>query len=800
MHYQTFLRIARALTLGGACALAISVNLGVALVSLSKAVLLLGTALMLILAYFEGSSPIDQSSAKAIRNSIERVWSLTTTKIIFACLLWMLVSSIWSICNTHDWMVAWVRHARLLVYPLIVFCLVNPANVILTLQGLVVGQTFVVICSWLLWLGVPHIMSNPLYPRDWGIVINGHLEQPIMTSLMVVCVWTLKDEIFPTLNRIWIYILCTLSVGNVFFIMNGRTGFLAMVLAMTCALYFGYKQKFKFSVAWISIAPILLVITLAIFSPRFAQRALEVKHDLELYSQGNDATSQGYRIDYWVQSIKAIKDSPLLGTGVGSWRQDYIAYGGNEPNPPSNPHQQFLLWFVESGLIGLLLMVALFISFFKDAQLLSKRPKEAMLSVTWIALMVSMFNCPFYGAGMGEFFILLLACMVALGRLPDEQKLASAELLKSRPLSWIEELGQQVITQPLSHAVPGNERNYRNSEGLRKLGWRHLRKLIYLNLHRQTELMAVKASPNWKKGLWIYQRTAQIGDSLMDLAPRSLFKLKGLEVDLLTPKHLCEIFQDDPYFNKVFDRIENSELKAYDFVIVQSIHHRALKEKIRHFPMLPWICIQGFYDVPDFARSRWSAQRLIDVFDWTDEQTNLEQHAYPKLGNIKPTLNFDVHPDIEVMIAVGGMDPSRTYHQWEQVIRELSNLGVKECVLIGKGDVAEQEAKKIQIELGHLVKIKNLINLTSLIDCARMLETTQTLFTADGGMMHLGVASGTREIVALFTQGINPSFRLPNPLIEGAIQVQSGEINDIAPNEIIERFKKLRSIATSLGD
>jgi len=794
MHYQTFLSIARALTLGAACALAISVNLGVALVSISKALLLVGSGLLILLAYIAGKNPIDQRSAAEIRHSIGRVWSLTTTKVIFACLIWMLASSIWTTSNTHDWMVAWIRHARLLVFPLLVFCLINPANVILTLRGLVAGQTFVLICSWLLWLGVPHIMYNPLYPKDWGIVINGHLEQPIMTSLMVVCVWTLKDELFPKLSQKWVYLLCALSVGNVFFIMNGRTGFLAMVLAMTCALYFWSKQKIKFNIIWISIAPLLLVIALGLFSPRFAQRAMEVKHDIELYSQGNDATSQGYRIDYWVQSIKAIKDSPLFGTGVGSWRQDYIAYGGNEPNPPSNPHQQFLLWFVESGLIGLLLMIALFVGYFKDAQLLPKRPKQAMLSVTWIALMVSMFNCPFYGAGMGEFFILLLACMVALGQSQTIEQPAGPDALNTSDLSWIEQLGQWVITQPLSRSVPGNELSYRKSEGLRKLGWRHLRKLIYLQLHGQSALMATKGHPNWKRGLWIYQRTAQIGDSLMDLAPRNLFKLKGLEVDLLTPKHLCEIFQDDPYFSRVFDRIEKNQFKDYDFVIVQSVHHRALKEKIKHFPKLPWICIQGFYDVPDFARSQWSAQRLIDVFDWSEEQKNLEQLAYPKLGGIKPSSKFDSEPNIDVMIAIGGMDPSRTYHQWKQVIEELGNLQVKECVLIGLGDVAEQEAKKIQNELGHLLKIKNLINQTSLIDCARLLEKTQTLFTADGGMMHLGVASGTHEIVALFTQGINPSFRLPYAHIEGAIQVKSGEINDIAPNVIIERFKALRSL------
>lgn len=794
MHYQTFLNIARALTLSAACALAVSVNFGVALVSLSKAALIIGACLLLASAYLAGSNPSHQQKAIKIQASIQHVWSLNSTKVIFACLFWMLASALWTISSTHDWVTSWIRHARFLIFPLMVFSLFNTNHILWTLRALVAGQTFIVISSWLLWLGVPHIMYNHLYPRDWGIVINGHLEQPIMTSLMVVCVWFLKDELFPNLQRKWIYLLCAIGIGNVFFIMNGRTGFLAMVIAMTCALYFWSRQNFKLKPIWITMVPILLILTLGIFSPRFYQRTLEVKHDLELYSQGNDATSQGYRLDYWLQSIKAIQQSPLLGTGVGSWRDDYISLGGNEPNPPSNPHQQFLLWFVESGIIGLVLMMALFFSFYKDALNLSNRHKEAMLSVVCIALVVSMFNCPFYGAGMGEYFLFLLACLVAMGQSQQMEQLERTKTSNVSDLSWIEKLGEQVILQPLSRKVPGNELSYQQSEGLKKLGWRQLRKLIYLKLHRQFNLMLTNASPDWKRGLWIYQRTTQIGDSLMDLAPRSLFKLKGLEIDLLTPSHIGEIFNNDLYFMRVLNRISQADLNQYDFVIVQSIHHRALKEKIKYFPSLPWICIQGFYDVPDFARSQWCAQRLIDVFGWHDEQINIAQHAYPKLGSIKSTSEFEIWPNIEVMIAIGGMDPSRTYHQWGQVIHELSHLGVKECVLIGKGSIAEEEAKSIQTELSSHIVIKNLINQTSLNDCAKILEKTRTLLTADGGMMHLGVASGAQEIIALFTQGIKPCYRLPLIHIEGAVQGKSGELNDISPIDIVERFKKLRSI------
>jgi O-antigen ligase len=828
------------------CALAISVSLGVALVSLSKVLLVLTGALLWLQGRLSATSPnlffgvlagsrifgppdsrepplsqgpdlpspaplakpaqtLESSQTDQAALQFESVW------LIYAALAWMTLTLLWSDVSTPVWTTAFLRHTRLLVLPLALYCLREREDVLAVLRALVITQLVIVVISCLLWLGVPVPLHNPVYPLSFGLVINGHLEQPIMSTLMLVVLWHLRHELFPRVKPIWIYLACALTVANVLFVMTGRTGFIAMIVAVTLMWVKHRPSGHGQRLIWVILTPLLLSLTLGLVSPRFSARISDAVHDVELYAQGNDATSQGYRLDYWHQSIKSVAQAPFLGHGMGSWREEYIRLGGNEPNPPTNPHEQFLLWWVEGGLIGLGLMVLVFWALWRDSHWLEIPAQNAMQATWAITLMVSLFNCPFYGAGMGEFFLLIFACLMALGKIafsgartpgslgspmvsPPELSLSG-----SPALGWIERLGLMVVTQPLSQKVPGNERNYQQTEGLRKLGHRQLRKLVYLQLHSQRQLLHERANPSWRRGLWIYERTAQIGDSLMDLAPRSLFKEHGLEVDLLTLAHLAPLFEFDPCFGQVLTDARLAQRKHYDFVIVQSVHHRALIKKIKYFHDLPWLCIQGYYDVPDFSRMRWSTQRLMDLFDWhpTEEPPNpepyFERHARQKLW-LPPAPNLETFPPPHshpLVLSLGGVDPVRTYHRWPELLMKLSHLGFRNCLLIGKGDVAEQSAREIMSCMRERLEVDNQVNCTSVMECAQILSSTHLLITADGGMMHLAISSGTQHIISLFTQGIAPEYRLPKDLLDQALQSVDQNLNRITPQEITQKILEL---------
>ena len=138
-------------------------------------------------------------------------------------------------------------------------------------------------------------------------------------------------------------------------------------------------------------------------------------------------------------------------------------------------------------------------------------------------------------------------------------------------------------------------------------------------------------------------------------------------------------------------------------------------------------------------------------------------------------------------IALGGMDPSRIYFQWPKVLTALQGLGFKHCLLIGAGEQAQATSDEMIATLGSAMKIESLVNQVSLDECRTLLAQTELLITADGGLMHMGVASGCKRIISLFTKSIAPSYRLTTQYLGDAIQSSSDLINDIDPERIVHR-------------
>jgi O-antigen ligase len=158
----------------------------------------------------------------------------------------------------------------------------------------------------------------------------------------------------------------------------------------------------------------VMAISLGFVSTRFQTKMTEIKRDVLEYQKGNFDTSQAQRLDYWVKSLQAIQDKPLIGHGVGSWRVNYIRLGGaDKVNPPSNPHQQFLLWAVEGGLVGLAFLLAIFIMIYRDSHRLDSAAQQALRATLAITILMGMMNCPLFGAGMGEFIFLIMGALLA---------------------------------------------------------------------------------------------------------------------------------------------------------------------------------------------------------------------------------------------------------------------------------------------------------------------------------------------------------------------------------------------------
>ncbi len=378
--------------------LAVSVSMGVALVSISKLLVVLAIAAKLV------------SLWRARQLRFVKSGYITFTAIA-AGLAWLYLSLLWSEGGDGERMVSFMRHARLWVLPAVYYLIETRRDALKILVAFVVGQMFVVLSSWFLWLGVSLPWAITEFPLSAGIVFTSTLEQPVMSTLMLVMVWFLRAEIPQKWRQTVVITMLALTISNVFFVMTGRTGYLVMMLAISLAIFWLLPKKFRPAVVFL---PIVIALTLGLVSTRFQTKMTEIKRDVLEYQNGNFDTSQAQRLDYWAKSLQAVQDKPLIGHGVGSWRVNYLRLGGaDQVNPPSNPHQQFLLWMVEGGLIGLAFLLTIFATIYRDSGQLDSSAQQALRATLAITILMSMMNCPLFGAGMGEFILLMMGALLA---------------------------------------------------------------------------------------------------------------------------------------------------------------------------------------------------------------------------------------------------------------------------------------------------------------------------------------------------------------------------------------------------
>ena len=380
--------------------LAVSVSLGVAMVSIAKLLLLIAVVGQLFFDVKHQSFPSF------------KLWPSMTWWILLA-MVWMSLSFVWTESSSTDTLTGWGRHSRILWFIPVLYLLRSPEQSLLTLKWFVAGMVVVMLSSWALVAGLPVPWASAKQLPSLGIVHGSTLEQPVLLTLLAVVLWFMRDH-WPQGHWRWVPIgILLLTVLNVFFVMTGRSGFLVMLVFISMAVWWQLPKRWRWLVVGL---PFVLAALMMVLSPRFQTRTSQVVKDVISYQQGSVESSQGQRLDYWHRSLLAFQEKPLIGHGVGSWRMNYHRLGGMQADAPSNPHQQYLLWLVEAGVVGCILFLGLLFAQYKDAQALPTNDRQALTTITAIAALMGLMNCPYFGAGMGECLVYLAASLLALRR------------------------------------------------------------------------------------------------------------------------------------------------------------------------------------------------------------------------------------------------------------------------------------------------------------------------------------------------------------------------------------------------
>ncbi len=279
------------------------------------------------------------------------------------------------------------------------------------------AMVFVVLSTYAnIWLRLPWSVSQV---PGWGLdhtVAKDYIFQGICTAVFVLMAWSeAMAAPRPGVKGFWAAMAVLAGLSCVY-LLGGRTG----ALALTVALIFYVLSLFRRRVRWVSLASLLLVACFVVTVPgvaknKFHEALREVERHQQLAQPGQltiDRSSTGARLMMWTLSLQEIMKRPLIGAGTGSY-QHLARERLEQANACSvacvHPHNQFLFFGVEYGLVGLLAFGLYFVKAGQHALKLPAFLKATTLGFLGVFLVDSLVHGAMWLSGEQHLFTYMLA-------------------------------------------------------------------------------------------------------------------------------------------------------------------------------------------------------------------------------------------------------------------------------------------------------------------------------------------------------------------------------------------------------
>jgi O-antigen ligase len=203
---------------------------------------------------------------------------------------------------------------------------------------------------------------------------------------------------------------------------QGRTGYLVFLVCLIYLIiaYSGLKGMFA-SLIFVPLAMFLVFI----MSPGFQDRVLLGFSDIYGWdSTMPSSASMGLRIEFIHNSLRVSSENLFFGVGIGNF---YSAYGNyldsSNMVKSANPHNQYILFLVEIGIIGLIAFLYLNYVLWKNAARLSLFWKHSTRTVLLGYGAGNLFNSFLTDSGESFFFSAFMA--VAFSELLSDKNVKS---------------------------------------------------------------------------------------------------------------------------------------------------------------------------------------------------------------------------------------------------------------------------------------------------------------------------------------------------------------------------------------
>lgn len=246
------------------------------------------------------------------------------------------------------------------------------------------------------------------------LVYRGNKSILLGILLAIAAGWMLYEMASLTDRRwLWLRVSAFLYVViALLFLAKSRTA--SLIFVLLCLLFFlKYLTMSWRSVLWIFGFVLLLTVTW-LSASNLRLRTIGTIDDINAFSQGQQISDDGIRLEMYSVTSKIIAEKPWTGHGIATWPSQYQKHAKGLPSEGTRtPHNDYLFYTAEIGLIGLAALLWIWVTQLTVAWKIGGAP-GMWLGMLGIAIMVGgMFNAILRDAVFGMPFMILLAIPLA---------------------------------------------------------------------------------------------------------------------------------------------------------------------------------------------------------------------------------------------------------------------------------------------------------------------------------------------------------------------------------------------------
>ena len=207
----------------------------------------------------------------------------------------------------------------------------------------------------------------------------------------------------------------------VLFFAKTRSGHVALIALSLLAI--AMNLKFRKSSLIFPLIFILLISATWQSSQIFRERTTLFVNDLIVFTKGGTPSLEAARLEFFIHTGEMISEKPIIGHGVGAWRSQYPDRArGLITAEMSAPHNDYLLYWAELGMLGLMALGWIWFTLIRVGRNLHNLQGQILITLTVATIVGGLTNTILRDWRFGvPIMILTSAVLAGIAKKNDDQ-------------------------------------------------------------------------------------------------------------------------------------------------------------------------------------------------------------------------------------------------------------------------------------------------------------------------------------------------------------------------------------------